>query len=164
MPKKDFSRDYVTEAFRFYARCGKPTNDELKQSIFNDALESIEREYSEVKGGISKPTEQAVIYADREVERRKAELLDILAVQHVLWKLQEYKKDFAVKILKEVYFVDADKELEKGDIERRVVKAAIEIPMSERQIYRYLRLARMLFCEERGIRYKDSFKDVSTST
>lgn len=165
MPKKDFARDYATEAFRFYAKCGKPTYDELYQKIYDEAMKSSQgQEHLGIQGGISKPTEQTVLKADSEVERRKAELLDVLAVERVLWKLKEDKKDVAEKIIEMVYFVDADKELEKGDIARRVDNASLEIPMSEAQIYRYLRLARMLFCEERGLRHKNSSKDDSTST
>ena len=164
MPRKDFARDYATEAFRFYAKCGKPTYDELKQKMLDEALALQKNEHSEIKGGISKPTEQAVLMAEKAVEQKKAELLDIKAVQFVLWKLEQDKKNIVIDCLERVYFVDADKELQKGDISRRVDKATIEIPLSQAQIYRNLQLARHLFCEERGIRYKKFFKDDSTST
>ena len=164
MPRKDFSRDYATEAFRFYAKCGKPTYEELRQKMFDEAFSLQKNEYSEVKSGISKPTEQAVLMAEKAVEQKKAELLDIKAVQFVLWRLEQDKKNIIIECLERIYFADADKELQKGDIARRVVKASMALPMSERQIYRYLQLARHLFCEERGIRYKNFSKDVSTST
>ncbi len=164
MPRKDFARDYATEAFRFYAKCGKPTYDELKQKMLDEALASQKNEHSEIRNGISKPTEQAVLKAEQAVDKRKAELLDIKAVQFVLWKLEQDKKSIVIDCLDRVYFVDADKELQKGDISRRVDKATIEIPLSQAQIYRNLQLARHLFCEERGIRYKKFFKDDSTST
>jgi hypothetical protein len=52
-----------------------------------------------------------------------------------------------------VYFKDADKDLEKGDIHTRVQNAAINIPAGERTIYGWLGKARRLFAEKRGLRY-----------
>jgi hypothetical protein len=51
-----------------------------------------------------------------------------------------------------VYFTDARRPLEKGEIEARVHQAELEIPASRSCVYRWLRTARRVFAEERGLR------------
>lgn len=145
--KKDNIRDYATAAFRFYDREGRPTYDEIHDKIFNEALESAQREYS-VTGGISKPTEAAVLRAERELQNREAEILDILAVERTLERLSREER-MAVEM---VYFEDSSKELEKGDITARVHWASLCIPTSEETVWRMLRKARRIFAEERNLR------------
>ena len=54
-----------------------------------------------------------------------------------------------------VYFYKPYAELEWGQIKERVHYAEIHMPASERQVYRWLRVARIIFAEERGLRIKD---------
>jgi hypothetical protein len=149
---KDHLRDYATEAFRFYARMGCPTHDELRQQLYDAALAANKREITR-SGNISKPTEYAVINAERSVEERKGELLDILAVERVMLIADRSTRQ-AIKI---VYFADADKPLQKGDISMRIHKAELQIPASERQIYYWLSKARKMVAEERGLRTNNKF-------
>ena len=145
---KDYLRDYATEAFRFYARCGKPTYEEMRKSIYNAALQSSRRELQGIRTGFGDPTGQAVINANAAVDEMEGQLLDILAVENALQqlRLEIYK---AVDI---VYFTDAKFDLERGDIEDRVHVAELEIPASRAQIYRWLKRARVVFARERGLR------------
>ena len=144
---KDHLRDYATEAFRYYARCGRPTYEEMKRAIYNMVYESSRRDLTRVKG-VSNPTQQAVIKAEAAVDAKMGELLDILAVESALRLMRpEWKR--AVEI---AYFAEAQYELERGEIKNRVTKAEIEIPASCRQVYRWLKKARELFAVERGLR------------
>jgi hypothetical protein len=56
------------------------------------------------------------------------------------------------KAINYVYCENCDGELEPGDIVKRVHYAEIQIPASERQVYYWLKRARDLFVEERGLR------------
>ena len=164
---KDSIRDYATEAFRFYARSGKPTYEELKAHIYEQALESEKREITH-SGNISKPTEYAVINAQRALAERQGELLDVLAVDRVMKILSGAAQDllsiygntvrFCIRrTIEIVYFTDADRPLQKGDITERVHKAELDISASEMSIYRWLAKARRMFAEERGLRFKNDF-------
>lgn len=151
---RDHTRDYATEAFRFYARCGKPSYSELKARILNEAFEASKREIVH-SGNIAKPTEFAVINAQNALDERQGELLDILAVERVL-KIADSEMRRALDI---VYFTDADKDLQKGDISARVHKAELEIPASEHTVYRRLAKARELFVLERGLRLRNKIPE-----
>ena len=146
---KDHLRDYATAAFRYYARCGFPTYEELRDIIYNAALEESRRELVRVQG-IGDPTQWAVINAEKAVDARAGELLDILAVETAM---KTMPPDWR-KAVEHVYFPDPRRDLEKGDIEMRVCKAGIEIPASRNTIYRWLRKARETFSRERALRMK----------
>lgn len=146
--KKDAIRDYATEAFRFYASIGKPSYRSLKAKYMADALESYQREHQ--KGnGIGKPTEAAVLYAEKNLDKKAAELLDVLAVE----KVYNIADDEVKKIIEIVYFEEPKKPLNKGEISNRVQKACMETFNSERSIYYILKSVRLNFAEERGLRY-----------
>jgi hypothetical protein len=145
---KDHLRDYATEAFRLYARCNQPLYDDMHDAIYKAAMESPLRELGRIGSGIGKPTEQAMINAERAVEECKGMLNDILAVENAR-KIMRPEWWRAVEI---VYFTDPDRPLEKGDIEARVHRAEIEIPAGRATVYRFLKKARKLFAIERGLR------------
>lgn len=145
--KKDHIRDYATEAFRYYAKMGKPSYRKLKAQYMAEALGNYQREH-EKGSGIGKPTEAAVIYAEKEVEKKMAELLDILAVEKVYYT----SKPLVREVIEIVYFKDATEPLRKGDISARVCKASLETFTSERGVYAILKAVRLKFAEERGLR------------
>lgn len=147
--KKSHIRDYATEAFRYYAREGSPSYEELKEQIYQESLENAKKEIKEGRSNnISNPTEYACLQAEKAVEAKEAELLDILAVQNTLLICSPEVK----KVIEYVYFIDADKVLEKGDICDRVHKAMGDMPAGENTVYRWLRQARNIFAHERGLR------------
>ena len=148
---KDYLRDYSTAAFRFYARLGRPTYEEMKKVVYDAAFESSRRELINDKN-IKKPTQQAVINAEKAVEALAGELCDILAVEKVLARMQPEM----IKAVEIIYFTDAERELMYGDITARVHKTESVIPASESQIYRWLKQARMMFAVERGLRLPSS--------
>ncbi|WMJ78498.1 MULTISPECIES: hypothetical protein [unclassified Sedimentibacter] len=146
--KKDHIRDYATEAFLYYAFMGKPHKEDLEKKYYQEALDSYQRRQQVGGTGISKPTEQAVMYAEGVLRQKQAELWDILAVEKTIVQLHPLERQ-AVEI---VYFSHAQSDIKKGDIQDRVNKASIEIPVGTATVYRYLKKARDLFAYERGLR------------
>lgn len=147
---KDYIRDYATAAFRFYAKSGMSA-EKFKQKIYIEALEEHKKNEGG-SSGISKPTEAAIIVAEKAVNERIAEISDMEAVDKVIAQLEVKHRYDIIKAIQQVYFKDSDIELNIGDIQNRVHAAAINIPASERSIYRWLRQARELFSYERGLR------------
>ena len=146
--KKDHIRDYATEAFRYYSFMGKPHKEDLEKKYYQEALEEYERRQQMGGTGISKPTEQAIMYAEGILRQKQAELWDILAVEKTLAQLHAWERQ-AVEI---VYFPHAQRNIKRGEIQDRVNQASIRIPADERTVYRYLRKARLIFAYERGLR------------
>ncbi len=145
--KKDNIRDYATEAFRFYARLGKPSYRILKAQYMTEAMEEYSRAH-EKSGQPGRPTEAALMYAEKQVEKKEAELLDILAVEKVYYSA---KRDVR-EIIELVYFESPDESLKKGEISERVHKASLWTYNSEREVYRILKAARTAFGIERKLR------------
>lgn len=146
--KKDNIRDYATEAFRFYAACGRLTAEQLKQRVYEDIYSQQKREY--LRGGNmpSDATAYAVMAAEDAMRDMRAEFEDIIAVEKTLQRLTQPQRQ-AVEL---VYFINPEQPLERNDISERVHRAELEIPASERSVYRYLYRARKIFAEERGLR------------
>ncbi len=145
--KKDNIRDYATAAFQYYAFMGKPHKEDLEQKYYDDALSEYKR--GEIRGtGISKPVEQAVMYAEGRLRDKQAELWDILAVEKTLAQLHKDEL-LAVEM---VYFECPQRAIKRGEISERVVKVSLYIPTCERTVYYYLRKARLIFAYERGLR------------
>ena len=147
--KKDNIRDYATEAFRFYAACGKLTSAELEQMVRDRIYQQSRKAVLRSGSGMpSDATAVAVMKAEDAVRDLQAEILDITAVEKTLKRLNAQQRK-AVEI---VYFTDPEKDLERNDISDRVHKAELSIPASEQSIYKWLRKARIFFAEERGLR------------
>jgi len=133
---KDFTREYATAAFRFYAREGgvekyiEKKIDEVRQKKRNP--------------GLGNPTEADIVRRDQVIREYAAELADIEAAEKAML-ISEKTVRQAVEI---VYMRDCWKDLKKGDIEARVHTAEIYIPASRAQIYRWL----AKFARERGLR------------
>lgn len=150
--KKDNIRDYATEAFRFYAACGKLTSEQLKEMVRNEIYTESKKEFYRSGSGMSADaTAYALQKAEDVIHEMEAELRDILAVERTMKRLDKNQKK-AVEI---VYFIDPEKPLERGEITNRVHKAELEIPASEQSVYKWLRVARKIFSEERGLRISE---------
>lgn len=144
--KKDFTRDYATEAFRLYAAMGKPTYDEAKQIIYNKALSDCEFKEPEV----------ATQTAEIAVEKATPLLLDILAVEKTIDILTRGGKTHIVRAVEDVYFVQPKLPIRRGDITARARRHSIITPTSMPSVYRYLKEARMLFAAVRGLRLPEN--------
>lgn len=120
---KDNYRDYVADAYRYFAQCGKPNNSELRQ--LRTALPNGYR------GGLS----------------------DLEAVSRVLERLAlEPDGETWVRCLDIVYFSHPRRSPTRGALTERVRIAALSLAVSEATVYRMLRRLRTLLAMERGLR------------
>ncbi len=144
--KKDFTRDYITEAFRLYAKLGSPTYEQARQKIYEDEL-------SKVSSFV--PPDEAIIYAERATEKQTPYLLDIMAVDKTIELLEQGEKAHIIAAVKAVYFACPQQPIRKGDISERVRHYSIQCPTDERTVYRWLKEARLLCATVRGLRIAD---------
>lgn len=152
--KKDYIRDYAVEAFRFYARKGKPNYEDMKKQIQKEA-ELSNHEIQGVGYNISDPTLYKVLAFQEALDKKEAELLDILAVSKVISILNSStaSNSYLVrKSIEEVYFKNPFRVLKKRDITERVLNISMSVPCSERLVYYYLKKARDMFAIERKLR------------
>lgn len=143
----DHYRVYATEAFRYFAKMGRPSYRSLKAQYTAQAMEEYQK-INEKGSNISKPTEAAILYAERETDKKEAELRDVLAVERVYHTADHDTK----RIIEIVYFESPHEPIQKGDITLRVAKASIDTNNSECTVYRILKAVRIRFAEERGLR------------
>lgn len=168
--KKDNIRDYATEAFRHYAALGRPDPEALKEELYRRALEDSKKEFYGTSNGISKPTEAAIIRAEKMLDLKEAELLDLIAVHKTLEIIAA--KDINMFAAVEIVYLKNPKErIRKGTMSARVNSAALEIPAAVCTIYAWLREARTIFALERKLwvnenklKYKSKPKEQSSST
>jgi hypothetical protein len=144
--KKDFTRDYVTEAFRLYAAMGKPTYEDAKATIYKAELMNYK----------SFDPATAVQQAEIAVEKKEPMLLDILAVDKTIELLERGEKPHIIAAVKAVYFAYPQQPIRKGDISDRVRHFALLCPTDERTVYRWLKEARLLCAAIRGLRIRDA--------
>lgn len=147
--RKSHYRDYATEAFRFLAR--ERSSKEYAQRIWNEELER-QKKYETISGGISAPTESAVLRAETAVKLAAAALADLEAAEFALHAVEAMRCSAAADAVRMVYMVNPDDEIKRGEIEERVIMATIQIPAGRTTVYRWLSLARDLFAEKRGLR------------
>lgn len=150
--KKDHIRDYATEAFRFYANVGISTI-EYKEKVRREAMDAIVKRESAPKVGGS-PTEALLIYGEKAVEEKLSEIEDLEAVEKTLKEFEAkiYGKTVILPLIEMVYFTECDREIRRGEIRDRVVKACTNLSISESTAYRYLKKARLLFAHNRKLR------------
>ena len=90
------------------------------------------------------------LYAKNELAQSKCNLPDKVAVEKTLAALSQKRGDYAVDVLRQVYFLRPTVPLKKGDIEYRVTKASMEHYISVSTVYRILHTARETFIKHRG--------------
>ncbi len=123
---KDNYRDYVTEAYRYYALCGRPTELEVKQ--VRDILPP------NCRGAVA----------------------DLEAAARVMGRLElEPEGELMKGCLDRVYLADPRRTPGRGAISERVVRASMELCVSESTVYRILRRLRLLMAIERGLRVEE---------
>jgi|GEM_PF-1500027 len=120
---RDNYRDYVTDAYRYYALCGKPERSELRRLRTSGC--------HDYNGGV----------ADLEAVVRVLERLDFEQDSR-MWK----------RCLDIVYFSNPRHSPTRGALTDRVRYAAMELCVSESTVYRMLRRLRLLLAMERGLR------------
>lgn len=101
---------------------------------------------------------KAQVVADKTMHR--ALQLDLLAVIDTLDALTSSDKDYIRQAVCAVYFVAPTAPLQKGEINFRVTKFAINNYTDERTVFRWLKEARLLCADYRGLNIGTD-KDVS---
>lgn len=144
--KKDFTRDYVTEAFRLYACLGCPTYEQIRNKIYSEELNKL----SFVSPG------EAVTLAEVAADKQTPLLLDILAVNKTLDILEQGGKVHIAAAIKAVYFAYPFQPLRRNDISNRVHYYALCCPADERSVYRWLKEGRLLCAAIRGLRITET--------
>ena len=141
--ERDFTKVYITEAFRLYARLGCPSYERAREIAYEKELEK-------------RRLAPAIAQAEKAVERQTPMLLDVLAVESTLSLLDKGEKGNIIAAVKAVYFVNPSSPLRRGDISNRVRRFAITYPTDERTAYRWLKYARLLCAAVRGLRISDA--------
>jgi hypothetical protein len=139
--KKEWYMDYATHAFVRFASLGCPTRDEYEHRIREDCYRRLA--FHEPSFIVSK--------ANAEVSARKPLLEDIDAVNGVLDILARQDKEHISKALKAVYFTHPHGKPDRGEIVERVTAYAMECPASTKSVYQWLKSARLLFAQLRGL-------------
>ena len=142
--KKDFTRDYATEAFRLYAAMGKLSVKDIEKNSEDEA----NRESG------AQP-EVAYFIKKNKTEKMTPLLLDIMAVEKTIEILEVGGKIHIVRAVADVYFVQPAQPLRRGDITMRVRRHSLTAFVSERNVYLWLKQARLLFASLRGLRISD---------
>lgn len=101
---------------------------------------------------------KAQVVADETMHR--ALQLDLLAVIDTLNALTSSGKDYIRQAVCAVYFAAPTKPLHKGEINLRVTKFAVNNYTDERTVFRWLKEARLLCADYRGLNIGTD-KDVS---
>lgn len=123
---KDNYRDYVADAFRYYALCGKPSANDMQRARTKNP-----------------PSDPAT----------RGRFNDLDAVVRVLDRIQ-YEADCngLAKCLDVVYFANPKRSATRGALTARVRLVAVALAVSESTVYRMLRRLRMMYALERGLR------------
>lgn len=98
-------------------------------------------------------TEIFRLYARRKDEPilSGGQIADIAAADRTLRRLRDAGRDEIVRAVERIYFVQPFRPLRKKEITERVVAYAIACPTDERNVYRWLKLARTLCAYFRGL-------------
>lgn len=152
---KTHYRDYATEAYRLHARLGSAAA--YKRRVLAEALaRRAESGGSVWSAGPGSPTEAAVVRAEAALAETEGTIRDLEAVERAMERIGRMRGGACIlRAVREVYEVEADRPIERGEIARRVDKLSLEMPAGPRSIYRWLGTARQVFAEERGLRTRE---------
>jgi hypothetical protein len=139
--KKEWYMDYATHAFVIFASLGCPTREEFENRIRQDCYNRL---------ALHEPS-FIVMKANAEVSSRKPLLEDIDAVNRVLDILKKQDKQHIAHAIRDVYFVAPYGKPEHGVIVERVTAYAMKCPASTKAVYAWLKSARLLFAQIRGL-------------
>lgn len=152
---KTHYRDYATEAYRLHARLGSAAA--YKRRVLAEALaRRAESGGSVWSAGPGSPTEAAVVRAEAALAETEGTIRDLEAVERAMERIGRMRGGTCIlRAVREVYEVEADRPIERGEIARRVDRLSLEMPAGPRSIYRWLGTARQVFAEERGLRTRE---------
>ena len=143
--EKEWYRDYATHAYQQYAALGYPTRDSYELKIRQEVL----------RRNAADPSDEIDKKADKAVADKKPLLADIEAVNIVIDALKVSGKSYVIEAIHDVYFVEPKRKPRRGEIHSRVTRCAADRYASTRSVYDWLRVARLMFCQERGMNTSD---------
>ena len=159
MAKVEVSRVYAIAAFARWAHNGRPTYESMQEEL-EEFISRKAQAREEQKTEPAKPTEAAVIAAEREWERKRAYYLDMQAAEKVWSLCRDTKYELFLEL---VYLRDPQDVFKQGEITARIRECMAILQFSnackhktgksEESAKRYLARIRRMFCEERGISY-----------
>lgn len=117
---------YIIEMYRAYGAAGQPNKAEIQKAI--------DRYYD----------------AGNRNRNELAYLNDLLAIANVIERLEAEEKEDIKTIIQATYMQMED--TRRGTITDAVNKASINYYMGEATVYRYLKQARIMAAEEKGLR------------
>ena len=135
--KKDGVTDYAISAFALFAQYGQRGEAELKEYIYHRELLCHDR------------PDIAVTRAEAAVSENAPLFADIAAVEKTLALLSRCGDPDRLKAVRAIYVSEAGSA--RRDIALRVRAVSLDIPTTERTVYRWLKEARTIFAEFRGL-------------
>lgn len=135
--KKDGVTDYAVTAFALYARYDRRNEAELREYIYSRELLKYDR------------PEIAIRRAEAAVAEKNALFADIAAVEKTLTLLSRCGDPDRLKAVEAVYISKSGNS--RRNVAMRVRAISREIPVAERTVYRWLKEARTIFAEFRGL-------------
>ncbi len=135
--RKNSVTDYATAAFALYFKYGCRGEAELREYLYHREL--LEHDRPEV----------AVKRAEAVTVEYAALLSDVAAVEKTLDLLKRCGDPARYKAVEMVYLQGGENT--RGAVSLRVRHAALTIPAAERTVYRWLREARTVFAQFRGL-------------
>lgn len=142
--RKEWFRDYATHAYQQYAALGYPTRDAYEERIRQEVF----------RRNSADPSEEIAKKADEAVASEKPLLDDIEAVNTALDGFRASGRGHVIDAIRDVYFIEPNRELRRGEISSRVTRCAYDRYASIRSVYDWLRLAQLMFCQARGLNTK----------
>lgn len=118
---------YIIEMYRAYGAAGQPEVEEVKQAI------------------------QEYYTAGKQNKNELAYLNDLLAIATVMERLEAEEKGQDIKVIIQATYMQM-RDTRRGTITDTVSKASIKHYIGEATVYRYLKQARIMAAEEKGLR------------
>lgn len=138
---KEPYRDYATKMFRTYAEWGCRSPEAVMSLIFE--REKKKHAYNDESLSDAR--------AEKLIARYYRKIDDIDIVETYMKELYADGKDYIAKAVEAVYFVQPSRGFRKGDISARVRRFAYEYHVSEKQVYAYLKEARLEVARAKGL-------------
>ena len=146
--KRDRYTEYATAAFRDYA-ASRLTAAERAEQLYEQNIKNAAEHI-----GIGAPKNNvgaAISYAEEAKADYAAYIADMEAVEKTLDYLKSHNKQYIIFALKNIYMTDPKSRITPRIIGQRVRWVATKSYCDTRTVYKWLKQARRLFAEFRGL-------------
>lgn len=142
--KRDCYRDAATLAFIRYGELRGKTADEYREELKKSIID-------ELKYGDPAAVSQKV---ESELRRYEGFFDDLYAVEEVLGHFLSKDKEYVVDAVKAVYMAYPFGKMSHKETVYRVRCHAYSVPVTEKQVYKWLKDARVLFAKKRKLAFE----------